>query len=291
MAEIINGRELAKELRVSIDQHIDELIKEHGILPGLAVVLVGEDPASLVYVEGKKKAAAKVGIKSFVHHLPEETEEDKILDLIDMLNEDDNVNGILVQLPLPDHLDPVRVLEAVNPDKDVDGLHSMNVGELVKGDANAVAPCTPLGCMALIKKAERNLSGLHAVVIGRSNLVGRPMAELLLKEDCTVTVCHSKTADIADIARQADILVSATGMAGLVKKDWVKPGAIVIDVGITRVEDGKLSGDVDFEPVSEVAGYITKVPGGVGPMTIACLLGNTLIATCKQNGLTVPKIG
>ena len=291
MAEIINGRELAKELRQSIDLHIDELIKEHGILPGLAVVIVGEDPASLLYIENKKRAAAKVGIKSFVHQLPEESEEDKILNLIDMLNDDDNVNGILVQLPLPEHIDPVVILEAINPDKDVDGLHSYNVGSLVKGNSNSMAPCTPLGCMALIKKVEHNLSGLHAVVIGRSNLVGRPMAELLLKEDCTVTICHSKTADIAEISRQADILISATGEAGLVKKEWIKPDAIVIDVGITRVEKGKLAGDVLFDEVSEVAKYITTVPGGVGPMTIACLLGNTLIATCRQNGLTVPQIG
>jgi len=289
MAEIIDGKALAEELKKSIDKHIDVLVKEHGILPGLAVILVGDDPASLIYIENKKKAAAQVGMKSVVHHLPEKTSQEEVIALVKTLNTDKTINGILVQMPLPNHIDTVRVLETIDPYKDVDGLHSTNMGKLIKGEVGLV-PCTPMGCMTLIKHVEHNLSGLRAVVIGRSNLVGRPMAELLLRENCTVTVCHSQTVGIAEIAKQADILVSATGCPKLVKGDWIKEGAIVIDVGISRVEGGVLCGDVDFDEVAKVAKYITKVPGGVGPMTIACLLGNTLIAACRQNGLAVPEI-
>lgn len=290
MAEIIDGRALAKELRASIDQHIDVLVKDHGILPGLAVVLVGEDPASLIYVKNKQKMAAEVGIKTFVHHLPEDTPQDKVQELIVMMNNDDAVHGIIVQLPLPEHINAAEVLETVSPHKDVDGLHSGNAGKLAQGVAGMV-PCTPMGVLALIKKAEPKLEGLHAVVVGRSNLVGKPTAQLLLREDCTVTICHSRSANISHITRQADILVVATGQAQMVTAEWVKPGAIVIDVGISRVEGGKITGDVDFEDVARVAKHITTVPGGVGPMTIACLLGNTLVAACRQNGLTVPHIG
>lgn len=289
MAEIIDGKLLSEELKKSIDEHIDVLVKEHGLLPGLAVVMVGEDPASLIYINNKKKAAAQVGINSEIHHLPEATNQEEIIELIKLLNNNKAVNGILVQLPLPAHIDSVKVLETIDPAKDVDGLHSINAGKMLKGDTGLV-PCTPMGCMTLIKKAEHNLEGLRAVVIGRSSLVGRPMAELLLRENCTVTICHSKTVNLPEITRQADIIVSATGCPKLVKGDWVKAGAIVIDVGISKVEGGKLSGDVDFDEVSKVAKYITKVPGGVGPMTIACLLGNTLIAACRQNGLEVPEI-
>ncbi len=289
MAEIINGRAIAKELRNSIDEHIDVLVKDHGILPGLAVVLVGDDPASLIYVKYKKKAAAEVGIKSFVHHVPEDTEQEQVLELIKMLNNDDAVNGIIVQLPLPEHIDASLVLDAVDVRKDVDGLHSENVGKLSKGMSGLV-PCTPRGIMTLIKKVEPNLNGLHAVVVGRSNLVGKPVAQLLLREDCTVTICHSQTKNISHITKQADILIVATGESNMVTKEWVKSESIVIDVGISRAENGKIVGDVDFDQVSEIAKYITTVPGGVGPMTIACLLGNTIIAACQQNGLTVSQI-
>ncbi len=290
MAEIINGRAIAKELRGSIDEHIDALVKDHGLLPGLAVVLVGDDPASVIYVNNKKKAAAEVGIKSFIHHVPEDTEQEQVLELIKMLNNDDAVNGIIVQLPLPEHIDAALVLDAVDVRKDVDGLHSENTGKLSKGMSGLV-PCTPRGIMTLIKKVEPKLDGLHAVVVGRSNLVGKPVAQLLLRENCTVTICHSLSKNIAHITKQADILIVATGQANMVTAEWVKPESIVIDVGISKTESGKLAGDVDFNQVSEVAKYITTVPGGVGPMTIACLLGNTIIAACQQNNLTVPPIG
>jgi len=288
-AQIIDGKALAKKLRESIARHVEVLIEDHKVMPGLAVVLVGDDPASQVYVNSKKKMAEQVGIRSFSHELPKNTSQDEILKLIKKLNQDKKVHGILVQLPLPKQIDTDTVLRAIDPAKDVDGLHVENIGRLVSGLPGPV-PCTPFGCLLLIKSVEKNLTGLNAVVVGRSNLVGKPMAQLLLREHCTVTMCHSRTPQLAHITRQADILVVAAGKPGIVKADWVKPGAVVIDVGITSREDGTLAGDVDFEDVSKVAGYITPVPGGVGPMTIACLLGNTLIAACRQNELTVPHI-
>ncbi|MBI3441054.1 MAG: bifunctional methylenetetrahydrofolate dehydrogenase/methenyltetrahydrofolate cyclohydrolase FolD [Proteobacteria bacterium] len=289
-AEIIDGRALAKTLRESIARHVAVLIEDHKILPGLAVVLIGDDPGSVIYVNNKKKAAVEVGIRSFVHHLPKNTSQDELLKLVQALNGEKKVHGILVQLPLPKQIDANTVLKTIDPAKDVDGLHIENIGRLMTGMPGLV-PCTPLGCLALIKKVEKNLTGLHAVVIGRSNLVGKPVAQLLLRENCTVTVCHSRTPQLSHITRQADILVVAAGKAGLVKADWIKPGAIVIDIGINRTKAGGISGDVDFDDVSKVAGYITPVPGGVGPMTIACLLGNTVAAACRQNELTAPHIG
>ncbi|MCE9508386.1 MAG: bifunctional methylenetetrahydrofolate dehydrogenase/methenyltetrahydrofolate cyclohydrolase FolD, partial [Alphaproteobacteria bacterium] len=269
---------------------VEVLIADHKILPGLAVVLVGDDPGSVIYVNNKKKAAAAAGIRSFVYHLPKKTSQDEVLKLIQILNKDKKVHGILVQLPLPKQIDVNTVLKSINPAKDVDGLHLENIGRLMVGMPGPV-PCTPLGCLALIKKAEKNLTGLHAVVVGRSNLVGKPMAQLLLRENCTVTMCHSRTPQLSQVTHQADILVVAVGKEKLVKGDWVKPGAIVIDVGINRTKSGGIVGDVDFDEVSKVAAYITPVPGGVGPMTIACLLGNTVAAACRQNELTVPHIG
>jgi methylenetetrahydrofolate dehydrogenase (NADP+)/methenyltetrahydrofolate cyclohydrolase len=288
-AQIIDGKALAKKLRESIARHVEVLIEDHKVMPGLAVILVGDDPASHVYVNSKKKMAEQVGIRSFPHELPKNTSQDEILKLVQKLNKDSKVHGILVQLPLPKQIDTDTVLRAIDPAKDVDGLHVENIGRLVSGLPGPV-PCTPLGCLLLIKEVEKNLTGLNAVVVGRSNLVGRPIAQLLLREHCTVTMCHSRTPQLSHVTRGADILVVAAGKPNMVKADWVKPGAIVIDVGVNRLEDGTLAGDVDFADVSKVAGYITPVPGGVGPMTIACLLGNTLIAACRQNELTVPHI-
>ena len=286
---VIDGKALAKQTRDSVARHVAVLIEDHKILPGLAVVLVGEDPASLIYVNNKKKAAAEAGIRSFSHSLPQNTSLDEVLKLIQTLNREKKVHGILVQLPLPKQIDANTVLKSIDPAKDVDGLHIENTGRLMIGLPGMV-PCTPLGCIALIKKVEKNLTGLHAVVVGRSNLVGKPVAQLLLRENCTVTVCHSRTPHLSHITRLADILVVAVGKAHLVKGDWVKPGAIVIDVGMNRTKDGGLAGDVDFAEVVKIAGHITPVPGGVGPMTVACLLGNTLIAACRQNELTTPEI-
>ncbi|MBU6475748.1 MAG: bifunctional methylenetetrahydrofolate dehydrogenase/methenyltetrahydrofolate cyclohydrolase FolD [Alphaproteobacteria bacterium] len=289
-AKIVDGKALAEKLRASIAHHVSVLVEDHKIMPGLAVVLVGDDPASEVYVASKKKMAEKAGMRSFVHILPKSTSQDEVLKLVRSLNAQRKVHGILVQLPLPKQIDADTVLKGIDPAKDVDGLTITNMGRLMAGLPGLV-PCTPLGCVMLVKEVERNLTGLHAVVIGRSSLVGKPVAQLLLRENCTVTMCHSRTRNLPHIARQADILVAAVGRSGFVKGDWIKPGAIVIDVGINRGEDGKLSGDVDFEEASKVAGYITPVPGGVGPMTVACLLGNTLIAACRQNELTVPHLG
>jgi len=289
-AAIIDGKAIAKKLRESIKRHVDVLVADHKIMPGLAVVLVGDDPASAIYVNNKEKAAKDAGMRSYVHRLPKNASQDEVLKLVQKLNADAKVNGILVQMPLPKQIDSATVLKAIDPLKDVDGLHIENMGRLM-ADMPGLVPCTPMGCVILVKSVVQNLTGLHAVVIGRSHLVGKPVAQLLLRENCTVTTCHSRTPNIAHIAREADILIVAVGKAHLVKKEWVKPGAIVIDVGINRLDDGKITGDVDFDDVSKVAGHITPVPGGAGPMTIACLLGNTVAAACRQNELTVPHIG
>ncbi|MDD9901083.1 MAG: bifunctional methylenetetrahydrofolate dehydrogenase/methenyltetrahydrofolate cyclohydrolase FolD [Alphaproteobacteria bacterium] len=289
-AALINGRAAAKAFRASVSAHVDALIKAHGIQPGLSVVLVGDDPASAIYVRDKEKKAQRAGINGQTHRLPKETSQDDLLALVKRLNADKDVHGILVQLPLPDHIDTDAVLAAIDPAKDVDGLHVQNIGLLAAGEP-AMVPCTPMGCMILIRSVIKNLSGLHAVVVGRSKLAGKPVAELLLHENCTVTICHSRTHNPAHIARQADILVVAAGRPKMVKADWIKSGAVVIDVGINRLDDGTICGDVDFDEAVKVAGHITPVPGGVGPMTIACLLGNTLIAACRQTGVDVPHIG
>ncbi len=281
----IDGTAMAQVVRAEVAEGVAQLKASHGITPGLAVVLVGEDPASQVYVRNKVKQTEACGMRSYHHVLSKDTTRESLLRLIASLNADIDVHGILVQLPLPAHLDSKDVIESIDPAKDVDGFHTANVGELWTGGAPFV-PCTPLGCLRLLKSVEPNISGKHAVVIGRSNIVGRPMAALLLNESATVTIAHSKTQDLPALCRQADILVAAVGRPEMVKSDWIKPGAIVLDVGINRVatEDGKgrLVGDVDFADVSAVAGAITPVPGGPGPMTIACLLANTLEAAKRR---------
>lgn len=279
--KLIDGKAFARNLRERTAQDVKTFHEEHRITPGLAVVLVGNDPASEVYVRNKALETHRVGMLSFMHMLPETTSETALLSLIQRLNEDPEIHGILVQLPLPRHLDPYRITNAIAPHKDVDGLGEVNAGRLSVG-LPAIVPCTPLGCLMLLKSELGDLRGMNATVIGASNLVGKPMAQLLLNEGCTVSIGHIDTKNPAELARAADILVVATGRSGLVKRNWVKPGATVIDVGITRVPAGngktKLVGDVDFNDVAPVAGRITPVPGGVGPMTIACLLRNTLQA-------------
>ena len=271
---IIDGKKTAAELRQELKKKIAELKSRYNSAPGLTVVLVGEDPPSKIYVKNKEKFAKEVGMNSEVIRYPESVEEKVLLSKINELNNDNKVSGILVQLPLPKHIDKRKVIESILPNKDVDGFHPMNVGNLSSGyDSNI--PCTPLGCYLLLKKVEKNLSGKHAVVIGRSNLNGKPMAQLLLKENCTVTITHSKTKDLKAECSRADIIIAAVGKPQLVKGDWVKKGAIVIDVGINKTDSG-LVGDVNFDEVSKVAKAITPVPGGVGPMTIACLLNNTV---------------
>lgn len=291
MAVIIDGKKFAGELRTKLAQQIHTLQELHRLTPGLAVVLVGEDPASQVYVRNKGLQAREVGIRSFEHKLPPQTSQAELLALVAMLNDDPAVNGILVQLPLPKHIDSKAVLNAIDPAKDVDGFHPLNVGALATGD-EAMVPCTPFGCLLLLRHHVGSLSGLRAVIVGRSNIVGKPMANLLLREDCTVTIAHSRTRDLAEECLRADILVAAVGRAEMVKGAWIKPGATVIDVGINRVAgaDGKsrLVGDVEFATASQAAGAITPVPGGVGPMTIACLLDNTVTATCRQNEIKRP---
>ena len=277
----IDGKALAEQLREDVAEGVKALKAAYGITPGLAVVLVGEDPASQVYVRNKVKQTEACGMRSFHHVLEVTTSRDSLISLIEILNNDPEVHGILVQLPLPDHLDSQDVIEAIDPKKDVDGFHTSNVGELWTGGKPFV-PCTPLGCLKLLKSVDPDIAGKNAVVIGRSNIVGRPMAALLLNESATVTIAHSKTRDLPALCSQADILVVAVGYPQMVKADWIKPGAIVLDVGINRTEteDGntRLVGDVDFDDASRVAGAITPVPGGPGPMTIACLLANTLEA-------------
>ena len=277
MATIIDGKRISAEIRAELAEQTTEFTKEYGIAPGLAVIIVGQDPASQVYVRNKHKACAEVGFYSEVHELPADASEQQIMDLIDSLNQNGSIHGILVQLPLPKHLDEQKILLRIKPEKDVDAFHPYNVGKIMIGDYN-VLPCTPAGVMQLLARSGVSASGKHCVVIGRSNIVGKPMAMLLLHDNGTVTVCHSRTPDLKAQTLQADILVSAVGRAGFVTADMVKPGAVVIDVGINRNADGKLCGDVDFASVSEVASMITPVPGGVGPMTITMLLQNTLTA-------------
>ena len=271
---IIDGKKVATELREELKKKVTELKSTYNAVPGLTVILVGEDPPSKIYVRNKEKSANEVGINSEVIKYPENVEEKVLLNKIIELNNNNNVSGILVQLPLPKHINKRKVIETMNPKKDVDGFHPMNVGNLSSGYDSSI-PCTPLGCYLLIKKIEKNLNGKHAVIIGRSNLNGKPMTQLLLKENCTVTITHSKTKDLRAECSRADIIIAAVGRPKLVKGDWVKKGAIVIDVGINKTDSG-LVGDVDFDEVSKVAKAITPVPGGVGPMTIACLLNNTV---------------
>lgn len=288
MAKRIDGKAFAEGLRERVGAAVSNLQRDHGLTPGLAVVLVGEDPASQVYVRNKGKQTLEAGMKSFEHKLPNTTSETELLGLIDQLNADPDVHGILVQLPLPDQIDSHAVINSINPDKDVDGFHLINVGRLSTG-ASGLVPCTPLGCLMLLKAELGDLSGKNAVVVGRSNIVGKPMAALLLAESCTVTIAHSRTQDLAEVCREADILVAAVGRPEMIPGDWVKPGATVIDVGINRIEgeEGKtrLVGDVEYASCEAVAGAITPVPGGVGPMTIACLLRNTVQAACAANGI------
>ena len=283
-AAILDGKAMAARLRKAVARDVERLESDHGVVPGLAVVLVGDDPASQVYVGNKLKQTSRVGIRSFDHRLPATASEAEVLALVKSLNDDREVHGILVQLPLPDHIDASRITGAVHPAKDVDGLHSQNMERLMFGGEGMV-PCTPLGCLHMLHEHIEDLTGLHAVVIGRSRLVGKPLAELLLREDCTVTMAHSKTRDLPGVCRTADILVAAIGKPCFVRGDWIKPGAVVIDVGINRIQrDGKakLVGDVAFDEAVDVAGAITPVPGGVGPMTIACLLSNTVLAAERQ---------
>ncbi|NOU06266.1 MAG: bifunctional methylenetetrahydrofolate dehydrogenase/methenyltetrahydrofolate cyclohydrolase FolD [Hyphomicrobiaceae bacterium] len=288
-ATIIDGKSIAEIVRADVAKRTAALKVKTGVTPGLAVVLVGADPASQVYVRNKHKQTLEVGMASFEHKLPDTTPEADLLALVAMLNARADVHGILVQLPLPKHIDSEKVLRAINPDKDVDGFHPVNVGRLSIGEP-CLTPCTPSGCIILAKSAQPDLKGLDAVVIGRSTIVGKPVAQLLLREDCTVTIAHSRTRDLPSVVRRADLVIAAVGRPEMVKGDWLKPGAIVIDVGINRVPtaDGKtkLVGDVAFQECLSVAGAITPVPGGVGPMTIACLLKNTLEATERSLGLT-----
>ena len=288
MTTLINGKEIAQNLRNELKKEIDDLKKRIGRVPGLAVVQVGNVAASSVYVKAKTKSAKEVGIEIIDHHLPDETTQEELLEIVDVLNKQRNVNGILVQLPLPKHINEQIVLDSIHPDKDADGFHPLNVGKLSiasHNDESLLIPCTPYGCLIMLKGLGVELSGKNAVVIGRSNIVGKPMAQLLLKESCTVTIAHSRTKNIEDVCKKADIIVAAVGKPEMVKGDWIKRDAIVIDVGINRIEievngesKNKLVGDVDFNEASKKASAITPVPGGVGPMTIACLLRNTTIA-------------
>tara|TARA_S200000501_G_scaffold88647_2_gene81738 strand:+ start:3574 stop:4473 length:900 start_codon:yes stop_codon:yes gene_type:complete len=297
VGSIIDGKQHAINLRERIKIATDNLISEYGITPGLAVVLVGNDPASEIYVRNKGIQTKEAGMKSLEFRLTEDTSEDNLLKKVQELNENDSVNGILVQFPVPNHMSQQRIIETILPSKDVDGLHPVNAGYLASG-LRGMVPCTPQGSALLIKETLGDLSGLHAVVVGRSNLVGKPIAQLLLKENCTVTVCHSRTKNLKEVCLSADILVAAVGIPELVKGDWVSPGTTIIDVGINRLdapEKGpgktKLVGDVDYDGAIKNATSITPVPGGVGPMTIACLLLNTLIATCEQNNIEFSKLG
>lgn len=283
MAKRIDGKQVSMDVKLAVKDEVSAL-KEQGVSVCLAVVIVGNDPASRIYVNNKKKACELVGIESREYALPEETSEEELLALVDQLNADAAVNGILVQLPLPGQIDEHRVIERISPKKDVDAFHAVNVGKIMIGDYDFL-PCTPAGCMELIHSTGTEVCRKHAVVIGRSNIVGKPMAMLLLHENATVTICHSRTQNLAEITRQADILVAAVGRANFVTRDMVKEGAVVIDVGMNRLENGKLCGDVAFDEVEPLCSAITPVPGGVGPMTIAMLMKNTLTAAKLQNGL------
>jgi methylenetetrahydrofolate dehydrogenase (NADP+)/methenyltetrahydrofolate cyclohydrolase len=294
-AQIIDGKSYAEGLRARIAGHVARLKAEHGVTPGLAVVIVGHDPASEIYVANKAKQTVEAGMHSEKYELPETTSEGELMALVDRLNGDPNIHGILVQLPLPKQIDPTRVILAISPDKDVDCFTPASVGKVQIGLPGPVS-CTPLGCLMLLRDFVGNLAGKHAVIVGRSNLVGKPMAQLLLRENCTVTIAHSRTADLPGIVRQADIVVAAVGRPHLIKGDWIKPGAAVIDVGVNRVPapdkgEGKtrIVGDVDTQAAREGAGWLTPVPGGVGPMTIACLLANTVTTASLINGLQPPK--
>ena len=296
-AALIDGKAHAARLRENVAAEVARLKADHGLTPALAVVLVGEDPASQVYVGAKGRQTTEAGMDSIEHRLPASASQDELLDLIATLNADPAVHGILVQLPLPDQIDEGAVIDAIEPVKDVDGFHPVNVGRLWSGDPRALVPCTPFGCLLMLRETLGDMTGKRAVVLGRSNIVGKPMAALLIGESCTVTVAHSRTADLAERCREADILVAAVGRPRMVPGDWIKPGATVIDVGINRIDapekgPGKtrLVGDVDFDAAVKTAGAITPVPGGVGPMTIACLLRNTVVAACRQAGLPEPAI-
>jgi len=292
-ARIIDGKTIAADLRGRIADAVHRLRRDRGVVPGIAVVLVGENPASEVYVRTKSKAVAEAGMSAFDHKLPVTTTEVELLALIANLNVDEAVSGILVQLPLPKQIDAQKIIASIDPAKDVDGFHPLNAGRLASG-LPALVPCTPMGCVLLAKSARESLAGLTTVVIGRSNIVGKPVAQLLLAENATVTIAHSKTNDLPDVCRRADLLVAAIGRPEMVRGDWIKPGATVIDVGINRVPgDGgksRIVGDVAYTEAIQVAGAVTPVPGGVGPMTIACLLLNTLRAACEQKGLPEPKV-
>ncbi|MDQ0194420.1 bifunctional methylenetetrahydrofolate dehydrogenase/methenyltetrahydrofolate cyclohydrolase FolD [Paenibacillus wynnii] len=282
-AAIISGKQVSDEIRIDIAREV-ALLSERGAQPGLAVVLVGEDPASQVYVRNKEKSCVSLGFYSEVHRLSASTSQEELLAMIDDLNSRNEIDGILVQLPLPKHIDEKAVINAIAVEKDVDGFHPVNVGNLVIGD-DSLLPCTPAGVIELIKRTGTGLAGKHAVVIGRSNIVGKPVSLLLQRENATVTMCHSRTANMAELCLQADILVVAIGRANFIDASYVKPGAVVIDVGMNRLDNGKLAGDVEYESAKEVAGYITPVPGGVGPMTITMLMSNTLIAAKRRRGL------
>jgi len=291
MGSIIDGKAFAAGLRARVADHVSALKAVHGIVPGLAVVLVGEDPASEVYVRNKGIQTRAAGMESFEHKLPAGISQDELMAVIARLNADPAVHGILVQLPLPGHLDSEAVINAINPAKDVDGFHVLSVGQLGSGQRSMV-PCTPLGCLMMLRDRLGDLSGLHAVVVGRSNIVGKPMAQLLLRENCTVTIAHSRTRNLAGLCKNADIVVAAVGRPAMIPGDWIRPGATVIDVGINRIEENgatRLVGDVDYDSAAQVAGAITPVPGGVGPMTIACLLANTVTACCRANNLPEPE--
>jgi len=291
-ADVIDGKEFSARVRSKVAEGVAKLVDAHGIKPGLAVVLVGEDPASQVYVRSKGKQTVEAGMNSYEYRLDASTSESDLLGLISKLNDDPEVHGILVQLPLPNHLNEDLVINSIAPHKDVDGFHISNVGMLGTGQKSMVQ-CTPLGCLMMLRDYHGNLSGLDAVVIGRSNIVGKPMAQLLLGDSCTVTIAHSRTKDLQSVVKRADIVVAAVGRANMVPGDWIKEGATVIDVGINRIpkpEGGtRLVGDCDYDSCADVAGAITPVPGGVGPMTIACLLANTLTAACRANGVDEPK--
>ena len=293
VAQIIDGKLFSRKLRDQVAEHVNALKKENNVTPGLAVVLVGEDPASQVYVRSKGKQTIEAGMNSYEHKLSADTSEADLLELVNRLNEDKDVHGILVQLPLPEHINEDAVINAIDPIKDVDGFHISNVGLLATGQKSMV-PCTPLGCLLMLKDFHGSLAGMDAVIIGRSNIVGKPMAQLLLNESCTVSITHSKTKNLEKVVGRADIIIAAVGRPEMVKGDWIKPGATLIDVGINRVEENdggkRLVGDAEFSSCSTIAGALTPVPGGVGPMTIACLLVNTLVACCRKHRLSEPDI-